>query len=216
MSARDNILRRVRTALGDAVRDSGRTGVINEKLSQHPRGVQPPMQWDAVTRFKSCCLGLSSTFDEVAALGDVPAAVAAYLREHGLPQSAVCWPDLAALPWQQAGLAVQARPAQGDDKVGITGCFCAIAETGTLMMHSGPETPLTGSLLPDVHIALVRRSRLVRAMEDGWDLLRRELGDMPRQVAFVSGPSRTADIEMTMVLGIHGPYRVHIVLVNED
>jgi L-lactate dehydrogenase complex protein LldG len=56
-------------------------------------------------------------------------------------------------------------------------------------------------------------ARIVRSMEEGWDLLRRERGALPRQVAFVSGPSRTADIEMTLVLGIHGPYRVHIILV---
>lgn len=215
MSARDNILRRVRAALDDVRQDSGRVAAADEKLSRHPRAVQPAMEWDPVARFKSCCIGLSSTVDEVATLEQVPQAVAAYLREHRLPEVGVCWPDLAGLPWQAAGLAMHARAANGDDKVGVTGCFCAIAETGTLMMHSGVQTPLTGSLLPDVHVALVRRSRLVSAMEDAWDLLRRELGELPRQVAFVSGPSRTADIEMTMVLGIHGPYRVHIILVND-
>jgi L-lactate dehydrogenase complex protein LldG len=106
------------------------------------------------------------------------------------------------------------RPANGDDKVGITGSFCAIAETGTLMLLSGAATHPATSLLPDTHIAIVRRSRLVRSMEDGWDLLRREHGSLPRQVAFVSGPSRTADIEMTLVLGIHGPYRVHVILLD--
>jgi L-lactate dehydrogenase complex protein LldG len=62
---------------------------------------------------------------------------------------------------------------------------------------------------------VVPASRILRSLEDAWDLLRRERGALPRQVAFVSGPSRTADIEMTLVLGIHGPYRVHVVLVDE-
>ncbi len=216
MSARDNILRRVRVALEAAApADAERHNRVREKLALHPRGPMPPMAWETVERFKTCCLGLSSTVDEVLSLEDVPTAVAAYLRSHSLPTSAVCWPDFAVLPWQAAGLDVQARPAVGDDKVGVTGCYSAIAETGTLMMHSGAATPLTSSLLPDIHIAIVRKSRLVRCMEDAWDLLRSELGDLPRQVAFVSGPSRTADIEMTMVLGIHGPYRVHVILVND-
>lgn len=215
MSARDNILRRVRVALDANSPDALREARVREKLAAHPRGPLPPIAWQALERFKSCCVGLSSTVDEVDSLTDVPQAVATYLRAHDLPSAAVCWPDFAALPWQAAGIDAQARPATGDDKVGVTGCFCAIAETGTLMMHSGAETPLTSSLLPDVHIAVVRRSRLVMGMEDAWDLLRREQGELPRQVAFVSGPSRTADIEMTMVLGIHGPYRVHVVLVKD-
>lgn len=213
MSARDNILRRVRAALGPA--DAGRDERIAAKLSQHPRGPLPAMAWEPVGRFRQCCIGLSSTFDEVSNLAAVPAAVAQFLIANNLPTQAICWPEFADLPWAASALEVQPRAANGDDKIGITGCFCAIAETGTLMMYSGPTTSLTSSLLPDVHIALVRRSRLVRAMEDGWDLLRREVGDMPRQVSFVSGPSRTADIEMTMVLGIHGPYKAHVVLVND-
>ena len=108
---------------------------------------------------------------------------------------------------------MEARPAAGHDKVGVTGVYCAIAETGTLMLLSGEHTHPVTSLLPDTHIAIVPAARIVRSMEDGWDLLRREHGSLPRQVAFVSGPSRTADIEMTLVLGIHGPYRVHIILV---
>jgi L-lactate dehydrogenase complex protein LldG len=60
----------------------------------------------------------------------------------------------------------------------------------------------------------VRAARIVRGMEDAWQLLRDEVGRMPRAVNFVSGPSRTADIEQTLVLGAHGPYRVHIVLVR--
>jgi L-lactate dehydrogenase complex protein LldG len=98
--------------------------------------------------------------------------------------------------------------------VGITSAFCAIAETGTLLTLSGPRTPATTSLLPETHIAVVRKSRMVRSMEDAWKLLRDEEGRMPRAANFISGPSRTADIEQTLVLGAHGPYRVHIVLVG--
>jgi len=126
----------------------------------------------------------------------------------------VCWPEFLELEWQAAGITVEARAAQGPDMVGITGAFCVIAETGTLMLLSGPRTPGATSLLPETHIAVVRTGRIVRGMEDAWALLRGEHSMLPRAVNFVSGPSRTADIEQTMVLGAHGPYRVHIVLVG--
>jgi L-lactate dehydrogenase complex protein LldG len=81
------------------------------------------------------------------------------------------------------------------------------------MMLSGGDTPATVSLLPETHIALVRVERLVATMEDAWQLLRTERGTLPRSVNFISGPSRTADIEQTLTLGAHGPYRVHVMLV---
>jgi L-lactate dehydrogenase complex protein LldG len=171
------------------------------------------MPWDPVARFREQALRLASTIEDVTSLDGVPAAVARYLRQLGLPLVAVCWPQFAELPWQGAGLDVEARPARDTDLVGVTGAFCAIAETGTLMTLSGVETPATASLLVETHIAIVQASRIVRGMEEAWGLARTELGVLPRAVNFISGPSRTADIEQTVTLGAHGPYRVHILLV---
>jgi L-lactate dehydrogenase complex protein LldG len=108
---------------------------------------------------------------------------------------------------------VEARGARDADLVGISGCFCAVAETGTLMLCSSPATPATVSLLPETHIAVVHAARILPHMEDAWALARQELGALPRAVNFISGPSRTGDIEQTIVLGAHGPYRVHLVIV---
>ena len=93
--------------------------------------------------------------------------------------------------------------------------FAALAETGTLMLVSGPDTPATASLLPETHVAIVPAGRIVKRMEEGWALARAELGELPRAVNFVSGPSRTADIDQTLVLGAHGPYRLHMVIVGD-
>ena len=220
MAARDNILGRIRNALGRAQAPASRGdeaggAAMRARLAGHPRGPMPSMDWEPVARFAERCLVLSSSVARVRDRSQVAAAVAQYLAQNDLPRSGVCWPELGGLDWSAAGLQIELRPAGGDDKVGITGCYCAIAETGTLMLLSGPDMHLTTSLLPDTHIALVPTSRILRSMEDAWDLLRREPGALPRQVAFVSGPSRTADIEMTLVLGIHGPYRVHVILVDE-
>ena len=214
MTARDNILGRIRTALRrNAPLTEQHSAQMRAKLIEHPRGPLPSMGWELLPRFRERCETLSSTVDQAASLAEVPAAVARYLTQNGLSLQAACWPEFGHLDWAGAGLQVESRPAAGNDKVGITGVYCAIAETGTLMLLSGKDTHPVTSLLPDTHIAVVPAARVLRSMEDGWDLLRREHGALPRQVAFVSGPSRTADIEMTLVLGIHGPYRVHIIVV---
>jgi L-lactate dehydrogenase complex protein LldG len=112
-------------------------------------------------------------------------------------------------------LEVAVRPAEDADQVGVSGCFCAIAETGTLMLLSGASSPATVSLLPETHVALVPESRIVATMEDAFALLRAERGSVPRAINFISGPSRTGDIEQTIVLGAHGPCRVHLILTGE-
>lgn len=215
MSARGNILRRIREANGraGAATESERQAVL-ERLGSHPRRPLPTMAWETRPRFRERCLAMMSTVDDVASIAEVPQAVARYVKQKNLPVAGACWPEFGDLDWKGSGLSIEARPSNGDDKLGVTGVFCAVAENGTLMLLSGEHTHATTSLLPENHIAVVPASRIVRAMEDGWDLLRAERGTLPRQVNFVSGPSRTADIEMTLVLGAHGPFRVHVIIVG--
>ena len=215
MSARENILARIRARQGKpAAPTAAEREAMRSHIQSHSGSPRPRMEWDPVARFRECALGLASTVDEVAALEDVPAAVARYLEASGLPRAAVCWQEFMTLDWSDAGIRVEARAARETDLVGITGAFCAIAETGTLMTMSGRDTPSTVSLLPETHIAVVTQSRIVRGMEEAWQLMREEVGRPPRAVNFISGPSRTADIEQTVTLGAHGPYRVHIILVG--
>jgi L-lactate dehydrogenase complex protein LldG len=264
VSARENILARIRAQQGKGTRpDAAEREALTSHIRSHPLSPRPQMAWDPVARFKEQALRLASTIEDVGVLDGVPAAAARYLGHHGLPLLAVCWPQFADLPWRGAGLEVEPRAARDIDLVGITGAFCAIAETGTLMTLSGADTPATVSLLPETHIAIVPASRIVRGMEEAWDLARTELAwtadggavpagfagrcdpeaghsatghtrntantnqaagsnssvrrvgavALPRAVNFISGPSRTADIEQTVTVGAHGPYRVHIILV---
>jgi L-lactate dehydrogenase complex protein LldG len=182
--------------------------------TQGPKPVFDATPQALLERFRSKSEVLSSTVAVVAADADVPAAIARYLTDMKLPKTAVVQPALAGLDWAGAGLTVEARGARDADLVGITGCFCAVAETGTLMMCSSPATPAAVSLLPETHVAVVQASRIVAYMEEAWNLARKELGSLPRAVNFISGPSRTGDIEQTIVLGAHGPYRVHLVIVG--
>jgi len=84
------------------------------------------------------------------------------------------------------------------------------------MMLSGPQSPASLHLLPETHVAVVPASRVVSHYEDAIARMREERGQPPRAMNLVSGPSRTGDIEQTIVLGAHGPYRVHLVIVEGD
>ena len=220
MTSREDILGRVRTQLNrnPANAAAGRAA-IEATLAARVHGPRPavdPQKSALAARLVEKSLAYSSSVDQVAISADAPAAVARYLKGLNLPLKAVVWPALARLDWSGSGVAVAARGAQDADLVGITGCFCAIAETGTLMLCGSPDTPATVSLLPETHIALVPASRIVAGMEEGFALARAELGQLPRAVNFISGPSRTGDIEQTIVLGAHGPYRVHLILLTAE
>jgi L-lactate dehydrogenase complex protein LldG len=112
-----------------------------------------------------------------------------------------------------AELKIRRGRAGADDAVSLTPCFAAIAETGTLMLVSGAQTPTTLNFLPDTHIVVVRGEQVVATYEDGWDRLRIR-GALPRLVNFITGPSRTGDIEQRIELGAHGPRRLHIIMVE--
>jgi L-lactate dehydrogenase complex protein LldG len=222
-SARDAIMQRVRKAIGAASGD--RAAAIAQAqayVSAHARGPRLPVPDDRAAQFMRRAVDMASTVEPLGDRSEIPGAVARYLDALVLPpllaaqraRTGVCWPEFSDLDWSAVGLAIEARPTVGDDRLGITGCFCAIAETGTIVVLSGADTPTGTTLLPDTHIAVVRRERIVAGMEEAFALIRRERGTTPRAINMISGPSRTGDIEQTIVLGAHGPYRVHILVVG--
>lgn len=213
-AARHAILSRIRKAQGRADEPTQtERDAATAYMAQHSCGPRPNMDNDLMLRFKEQAIRMSDTVDEVPALADVPAAIARFLNGIGVARNAIAWKTLEGMAWSDAGLDVAFRPPRNDDLVGITGAFCAIAETGTLMLLSGVDTYSSASLLPETHIAVVPASRIVASMEDAFALARAEHGALPRAINFISGPSRTGDIEQTIVLGAHGPYRVHVIVV---
>jgi L-lactate dehydrogenase complex protein LldG len=108
-------------------------------------------------------------------------------------------------------------PSAGDlfaCDVGITTAQAAIAETGTLVLESDQERHRLVSLLPPVHIALVDAADICASLGEALKLLRRNGSEMSRAITFITGPSRTADIELTLTIGVHGPKELHVI-VNE-
>jgi L-lactate dehydrogenase complex protein LldG len=219
--ARDAVLARVRKALGKENRTTAQADA-EAYIAAHGHGPRPALPADTVARFLQRATDMQSSVERLADRRDIPRAVTRYIDALELPaalaaqksHAGVCWPEFADLDWKAAGLAIEARPTQGDDRLGITGAFCAIAETGTLVVLAGADTPTATTLLPDTHIAILRADRIVPGMEEAFALIRRERGALPRAVNMISGPSRTGDIEQTIVLGAHGPYRVHVLVLG--
>jgi L-lactate dehydrogenase complex protein LldG len=220
-SAREAILGRVRKALGRTAADPWVRTEALAYLAARRQGPRPALPGDLVACFLERSVAMASTVERIPDRAAIPRAVARYLDGLDLPariaaqksHEGVCWPEFADLDWSGAGLAIEARPTAGGDRLGITGCLCAIAETGTLVVMSGAATPTGTVLLPDTHVAVVRADQVVAGMEEAFERTRAGRDGLPRALNLISGPSRTGDIEQTIVLGAHGPYRLHILLM---
>lgn len=227
--SREAVLAAIRRSLRRGELSPGEQAMLRSRLAEHPRGPVPARS--RVSRPDQIALFVRNVEKEYATLvrvpdvAAIPGAVADYLAEQNLPSELVmaAHPELAAIPWNERPLLrVRQGRAAASDLVSVQQAFAAVAETGTLMLPSGPERPTTLNLLPETEIVVLRASRVVGAYEDAWDLLRSEQSDipgggfMPRSVMLVTGPSRSADIEQTLELGAHGPRRLHVVLVEDD
>lgn len=222
-TARDEILANIRRSLGVTGREAPRRTIVAERLAGHPRGLIPQRgQLDGAARvalFKAQALGVLASVAEVADPADAPQEVARYLREANLPATIRIGADprLAAMPWDRTALAVSHGPSDGRDLNGVSHAYAGVAETGTLIMTSGADNPTTINFLPDNHIVVIAAKDVARDYESIWENLRAKFGagTMPRTVNMITGPSRSGDIEQTMLLGAHGPRNLHIVIVGE-
>jgi L-lactate dehydrogenase complex protein LldG len=226
MSARDDILGGIRRSLGrdDATGESAAEAA--ERVEARLRNLIPARATaldpaGRVDLFVHMAEAVQTTVARVASDGDVPAEVARYLAAENLPADIKMAPDpdLDALPWRERPLLqIRRGKAEPGDAVSLTPCLAAVAETGTLMLISGEATPTTLNFLPDRHIVVLRSEQVVASYEDGWDLLRAQSADklwgLPRTVNFITGPSRTGDIEQRIELGAHGPRRLHVILIH--
>jgi len=226
MSAREDILNRLAGRLDIMATEKCPDGISRQNIAAAKvKGyLDNPQKWPRPIKLAEDCanqekmlqlfcknaLNLQSTVERLSSLDKLPAAAAAYCQRYDLPKTVTFWPEYSQLPWPAHGFSQEKTNSQS----GVTGVFCAIAETGSLLLCSSTSTPATTSLLPETHFAVVKVDRIVLSLEEAWQLVRSELGQLPRNVKLISGPSRTADIEQTMVIGAHGPYRVHVFLVE--
>jgi L-lactate dehydrogenase complex protein LldG len=221
--ARTQILNGIRRSLRRGELGGDARAAVERRLAAPPRGpvvarAQLP-QAEKVALFCQWAEANNATVARVAP-AEVPAEVTAYLARNNLPATAAMAPSpqLEGYDWaSQKMLSLRRGRAEASDHVAITGAFAGIAETGTLVMTSGPDHPVSLNLLPDTHVVVLREGDIVSGYEEVWQRLRARYGKnaMPRTVNTITGPSRTGDIEQTIELGAHGPRRMHILVVRE-
>lgn len=225
MSGREAILSRMRTALRAGADDAARARAVQQRLESAPRGVIPARgqipEEDRVRLFCAMAEKVSATVERVARPADVPQAVARYLREKNLPARVRMGSDerLRQVPWgSEPSLEITVGRAEDSDLAGLAHALGGIAETGTLVLASGPANPTTVNFLPEHHLVVVRAKDIAGDMETVFDRVRETYGKgvMPRTLNFITGPSRSADIEQTLLLGAHGPRALHVIVVDGD
>jgi L-lactate dehydrogenase complex protein LldG len=220
MARREAILSTVRRSLGVRGDEAGRRGRVRERLQRPTLGLAQAQlgAQERIELFTEKLEGQGAEVIRVKAGGDVPTAVAALMQgeETPLRLRAGADPLIAGLPWSEAAVEIVPGPAGPDDRASLSHALTAAAETGTLLLASGPENPSTLNFLPDAHIVLIAAEDILGSYEEAWGRVRSAYGrrSMPRTVNWVSGPSRTADIEQTIVRGAHGPKRLAVIIIG--
>ncbi|MGJ3265158.1 MAG: LutC/YkgG family protein [Salinarimonas sp.] len=221
-TAREEILASIRRSLGVTGRERTRRTIVEERIGRTPAGLVPARgQVEGRARielFIAQAEAALATVSEVDAPDAVPAAIADWLRAHNLAATLRMGSDprLAAMPWSETPLALDEGPSDGSDLNAVSHAEAGVAETGTCALVSGPQNPTTLNFLPDNHVIVVDAADIAGDYESVWARMRARFGKgvLPRTVNWVTGPSRSADIEQTMFLGAHGPRRLHIVVVG--
>lgn len=221
-TARAEILANIRRSLAVSGGEAPRRQAVADRLAQAPVGVAVARgQLDAAGRlalFKAQAEAVQASVALVASPNDAPAEAARYLRDANLPATLRMGADarLAAMPWAGTTLALSVGASAGADLNAVSHAFAGVAETGTLILASGADNPTTLNFLPDNHIVVVDAKDIAADFETVWSALKMRYGkgEMPRTVNMVTGPSRSGDIEQTILLGAHGPRALHIIVVG--
>jgi L-lactate dehydrogenase complex protein LldG len=222
MTSRAAIFASIRRSLAVTGDEAPRRFEVEMRLKHAPPGVVPKRgQGDAATRlavFRAEAERAQASAAEVGSWADAPAEIARFLRENNCPATLRMGADarLAAMPWDETALEILHGPSDGGDVNAVSVAFAGIAESGTLALVSGPDNPTTLNFLSDNHIVVVPREAIEADYESVFAKLRGAYGkgSAPRTLNFITGPSRSADIEQTLLLGAHGPRRLHIVIVG--
>jgi L-lactate dehydrogenase complex protein LldG len=220
--ARQQILARIRSGLKRGPLSPHQQTTLQQQLESPQRTLQPARAkvtgQAAIDDFKAMALESAAELIQLDSLDQLPAQLAALMQQANISQQPLVLADesnLRSLNWASAGINTELRVAQNGDAISLTNSLCGVAETGTLVLHSSPNSPTSLNFLPDIHCLVLQQENIVAGYEDAWDRVRdgAKSGTMPRTVNFITGPSRSADLEQTLRMGAHGPKRLVVFLL---
>jgi hypothetical protein len=218
--ARDHILAAIRRGLGRGPLSEASREALDARLragAGAEENLRPRLpEGDLTTLFRSRLEAAAGSLEPLDAETGVPARVATYMTGRGLAGPVAVAPSLETLDWRSAELEPRFGRSFGEEPLCVSRAFCGVAETGSLVLLSGPENPTTLNFLPDHHLVVLHAADLVSHLEDAWDRIRARDAVWPRTVNLITGPSRTADVEQTIQLGAHGPRSLHVLWVESD
>lgn len=222
--SRAAILAKVRAGLKvERGGDRARRASVEARLAGGGSRLVPPRGEvsgeERVALFKSFLAAQGTDVIEIDEAVEIPISILGYLEARGLALRVRTGSDplFAALPWTKApSLARDSGVAEPDDRAGLSRALAGVAETGTLVLASGPHNPTTLALLPETHLVVVRRAAIVGSYEEAVALVAGELGSaqLPHTLNLISGASRTGDIGGRIVMGAHGPRRLAVILLG--
>ena len=212
MNHRETVLARIGTALGRAAPVTDVAGVpdaILQRIATPRRHTLPALGGEAVARLIERMEGVQTSVVRLQSRDDVPEAVRFWLEAEGIDGEITVAPALDDVDFPSGW---RRGAASGTETTGVTPCLAAVAETGSVVMASSAGTPAALNFLPENHVVVLHEDQVVNHLDDVFPVLR-ALSTPPRAVNFVTGPSRTADIEQTLEIGAHGPRRLHVLLL---
>jgi L-lactate dehydrogenase complex protein LldG len=216
------ILEKVQNQTNPQVSEEKRRAAVKARLERPPVGILPKgptTRIKKINRFIEKVEASQASILQVTKRG-LAKAISEWLRDHNLPAEIRMGSDERLDVIRKEGatsLTIADGPSDGEDLTGVSHGECGFVETGTIAMLSGKDNPTTINFLPENHIIILNQSDILSHYEEIWPRLREKYGagSMPRALNLITGPSRSADIEQTLLLGAHGPVRLHVLLVRD-
>ncbi len=197
MSSRDIILKNLRNSR--SIQTPVERPHVQKKIITNP-----------IEMFRDACKKSNTDLVELNTADGIPQKIRNII---GCDSQLRMWEVYSYLDWGKVGISPVFGQAEKNDAYGLTGVSYGICATGTLVLQSQAHHPQSVAILPAHHFAVVGENQLVNRLSDVFDTL--VVDKMSSQVIFISGPSRTADIEQTLILGAHGPLQVTVLLIPE-
>lgn len=212
--SRQKILNQIRSSLHRGELTVTEKNELAKRFALHPRGILPHLTEDPVTYFIQQAKKSLAEVERIHSSAEIPPFLLTLLPRP-ISLRIASNKELDFIPWENfSEITLQKGPALSSDKIALTSSLCGIAETGTLVLTSSKESPTTLNFLPEIQVVLLSEENIVAHYEDAWDKIR-EKTIHSRTINFITGPSRTGDIEQTMQIGVHGPKKVYILLYVE-